>query len=425
MRNKRQVGGKVLALAGAVAGLLTASVSAEPSVTITGATQRWPWNSKVDISYTVTDGGEDLSAGTYRKLVFTATIGGKTYTVDGASIGASAADGPHTVTWTAPKGVKPTSFTLTASLYASNVPSGDDYMIVDLQSGAVTYEGLYATQDASNTRYNTDAYKTTKMVLRKIAKGRSYTTGDDAHYASANSSKTWTPDYDFYVGIFQVTRTQYKQLYGTDPSAYVNFYTTSPGNIPEYRAVQCVSWDMLRGASTPPTTDLGANANGTFLERLNAKVGDASGTTGFDLPTEVMFEIAQRAGATTTFSWGSSMNTDYIVCLETTTNLTETTARPWAVGTKLPNNWGLYDTSGNVWEWCRDDNSLANLANARDPFTPAYTAGNTNYRTRGGGGYNSKALAGDEAQFRASMRNTTAKNNTGNNRGFRVAWVRW
>ena len=41
-------------------------------------------------------------------------------------------------------------------------------MVVDLATGAVVYEGLFATQGESNTRYNTDEYKSTKMVLRKV-----------------------------------------------------------------------------------------------------------------------------------------------------------------------------------------------------------------------------------------------------------------
>ena len=118
------------------------------------------------------------------------------------------------------------------------------------------------------------------------------------------------------------------------------------------------------------------------------------------------------------------MNTNYVVCVENMTNLVETTARPMSVGARLPNAWGLYDTAGNTWEWCRDDASLSNLANAADIFTPAYASGNTKRITRGGGGFNSKALAGDEFQFRASWRGSQPPDNNADNRGFRVAWVR-
>ena len=61
-----------------------------------------------------------------------------------------------------------TNASLTATLFTTNVPSGNDYMVVDLATGAVVYEGLFATQGESNTRYNTDEYKSTKMALKVI-----------------------------------------------------------------------------------------------------------------------------------------------------------------------------------------------------------------------------------------------------------------
>jgi len=405
------------------------------SVTITGATQRWPWNGKVDIAYTVSD-GQDVSAARYRKLVFTAVIGGKTYTIDGSSIGASAADGQHTVTWTAPDGVKPTTYTIKADMYEDTAPSGDDYMIVDLNTGDVTFEGLLASQDASNARYNTAAYKTTKMAFRKVAKGRSYTIGDDVHASSlgnlGSTSKTWTPDYDYYIALFECTITQWKNIFGSDyDSTVFSYFNNYNGDTGAWRAAHRVSWNMLRGVGVLPTATLGANAKGTVLERLNAKTQSAAGIGGFDLPTEVMFEIAARAGVTTAFFWNSDTTdgyADYVVCKESWqawANVTSAPDRPRAVGMLKPNAWGLYDMSGNVWEWCRDDVSLDNLANAADPFTPAYVSGTANRRMHGGGPYNNDILATNMRQFYCSFRNTIGAGDTNLTRGFRISWVRW
>ena len=102
------------------------------SVMITGATQRWPWNGKVDIAYAVSD-GQDVSSAKYRKLVFTVVIGDKTYMIDGSSIGASAADGPHTVMWTAPDGVKPTIYRTTIEIFAGGW--GDTHNATFLHKG--------------------------------------------------------------------------------------------------------------------------------------------------------------------------------------------------------------------------------------------------------------------------------------------------
>ncbi len=76
------------------------------SITIDSVQQRWPWNNKVDITYTVS-GGQDVAVGVFARIEFTANIAGTEYLIDGVhDVGASASDGTHTVTWTLPIGVK-------------------------------------------------------------------------------------------------------------------------------------------------------------------------------------------------------------------------------------------------------------------------------------------------------------------------------
>ena len=121
------------------------------------------------------------------------------------------------------------------------------------------------------------------------------------------------------------------------------------------RSVQAVSWNGLRGAAAAPSDTIGSNRNGSFFERLNA----LTGIGGFDLPTEVMAEIAQRAGETGVFSWGDEEVDvkDYAIGIENNSHQSST-GHHMPVGLGAPNNWGLFDTSGNCWEFCRDDASL-------------------------------------------------------------------
>ena len=188
----------------AVASICTAlaafSASAvDTTVAIDSIAQRWPWNNKVDITYTVT-GGQDVSSSYFCKVVFTTVINGTPGTIDGSTLGASAAAGQHTVTWTAPEGIRCDNCTMSATICTTDVPSGNDYMIIDLVSGAITYEGLFATQSESNSRYNAETYKTAKLVLRKVPAGGPYIVLGDATDSSIRTRR-WSTDRDYYIEI--------------------------------------------------------------------------------------------------------------------------------------------------------------------------------------------------------------------------------
>ena len=397
------------------------------SVTIDSVTQRWPWNNKVDIAYTVTD-AQDHEQGAYYGLRFSLAANGQTYEFEGCMIGASAESGSgsrrHTATWTAPAGIVCADATLTATLFPTNVPSGNDYMIVDLDSGAVFYEGLFASQADSNARYNTAEYKTDKLVLRKVPRtaesgdlpngpfANGYPTGDTVLFSSGNDKNTshnWTTDRDYYIGVFLVTQYQYQKLYGSNPSLDT---TPITGNEVSHRPVENVSWKELR-------TDISASAaiptasafTGTFFQRLNFRTG-----LYFDLPTEVMYEIATRAGATTIYSWGNAMDEDYVVCSENAGGSTV------AVGSRLPNAWGLYDTAGNLWDRTRDTRDTIDMAGRPDAFTPGVGSSGQASRIRLRSGHHK--LSSSHNYFRASQRDCTCStSDKGDEVGFRVAII--
>ena len=122
-----------------------------------------------------------------------------------------------------------------------------------------------------------------------------------------------------------------------------------------------------------------------------------------------MSEIAGRAGATTTFSWG-----DDDTALSTYAH--KGASAPIAVGSLEPNAWGLYDTAGNIREWCQDYATLTNLANAPDAFTPATETGHFSWR--GSGSYYNREPVD---WFYASYRSSAATRS--NYIGFRVAYI--
>ena len=372
-----------LIFSASVVATMTQCAFAMPTITIDSVTQRWPWNNKADITYTVSE-GQNRDAGTFQKIVFTAKIDGKTYTIDGVhDVGASADTGTHTVTWTLPSGIKSSDCKMSAKLYTAERPSGDTFMVVDLDTGITSYEGAIGTTISTipgvpawaATNYNVRAYKTDKMVFVKVFAG-TWTTGRTQDFPTDNTTKTWNTDLDYYIAMFPVTQYQYEKLMGANPSGCK---TAIEGNETALRPVENVSWTTLRGSATP-VESLVPDATGTFLQRLNAlTLRGGAGIAGFDLPTEVMFEIAQRGGETRSYEWGAEFSNTRCISYQNRVG-----ASSMAVGYCLPNRIGLYDMTGNVWEWVLDDNSLANLANAPDPWTPAYSGETANRRLRGG-----------------------------------------
>ena len=208
--------------------------------------------------------------------------------------------------------------------------SGAKYLVVDLSAGAdaEAYPVTYL-DEPPNGGFNTDEYKTTKLVLRRIEAG-TFTMGESDCEDNPPHQVTLTKPY--YVGLFEVTQKQYELVTGSKPSS----------NSGDKRPVEWVSWDTIRGNSGWPASS--AVSADSFMGRIRARTGLGD----FDLPTEAQWEYACRAGTTTTYSYGNSADWNYMWYGSNSSSQTHD------VGTTKPNPWGLYDMHGNVWEWCLD-----------------------------------------------------------------------
>lgn len=126
----------------------------------------------------------------------------------------------------------------------------------------------------------------------------------------------------FQIGAMQITQAQYEEVMGKKRKNPSNF---KGKDLP----VECVSW----------------NDATEFCEKLSKRTGKT-----FTLPTEAQWEYACRAGSDTKYCFGDSEKElgDYAWYNRNSGGKTH------PVGTKKPNDWGLYDMHGNVWELCLD-----------------------------------------------------------------------
>ena len=184
---------------------------------------------------------------------------------------------------------------------------------------------------------------------------------------------------DYYIGRYEVTQKEWQAVMGDNPSKFYG------DNLP----VDYVSWNDCQD----------------FINKLNQLTG-----LKFRLPTEAEWEFAARGGKQSKgYKYSGSDNAKNIAWYEKNSG-----SKPHQVGTKEPNELGIYDMSGNVWEWCGDWYGSYSSSAQTNPTGPSSGSGRV---LRGGSwGY----FAGD---CRVSYRSDGYPSGRDGNGGFRVVLV--
>jgi formylglycine-generating enzyme required for sulfatase activity len=184
----------------------------------------------------------------------------------------------------------------------------------------------------------------------------------------------------FHIGKYPVTQRQYQAVMGNNPSRFT-------GDLD--RPVECVKWSEAIA----------------FCQKLSELLKQ-----DIDLPSETMWEWAAR-GATKSkgYTYSGSNNLDEVGWYRGNSG-----SKTQPVGQKKPNELGIYDMSGNVWEWCKDN--WTDNANVLSQDGTALTqGGDSTYRAVRGGSWNYSP-----EYCRCALRSWDPPDNWLNDRGFRV-----
>jgi formylglycine-generating enzyme required for sulfatase activity len=209
----------------------------------------------------------------------------------------------------------------------------------------------------------------------------------------------------FWLGTYPVTQSEYEDLMGCNPSHFQDNVVVKPGFLGLGREtakrsrgrhpVECVSWDDAMAFCKKLTE----------RERAAGRLRDGY---AFRLPTESEWEYAARGGAQSRgFTYSGSNDLKEVGWHDDNSD-----NKTHPVGLKLPNELGLYDMSGNVWEWCRDWYGNYSAGAMPDPTG----AGAGRDRVLRGGSWFYHA-----SYCRAAFRFRLAPSSSFNNLGFRVA----
>lgn len=201
---------------------------------------------------------------------------------------------------------------------------------------------------------------------------------------------------DYYIGKYEVTQELWEAVMGT--------------TVRQQRDKANTSWSMRGEGNQYPMYYISWDECQTFIIKLNNLLSSQLGGKYFALPTEAQWEFAARGGKKSLgYKYAGSNTIDNVAWYTDNSD-----SRTHEVGTKSPNELGLYDMSGNVYEWCLDWYDSYSSSSQTNPTGASSGSGRVN---RGG------SRGSSAKNCRVSYRDSDAPSICGSGLGFRVVLI--
>ena len=251
-------------------------------------------------------------------------------------------------------------------------------------SGSSTSSESSSTSDTANASIKTFTLPNgVKLEMVKVEPGSFTMSKRDGENFEFEVEHQKTLTKPFYIGKYEVTQAQWKAIIGT--------------SISEQRDKANRSWPLCGEGDNYPVYYVSWHEAMQFCEKMNKY---APSGWQFTLPTETQWEFAARGGNKSRgYKYSGSDNLDDVGWYHENSGNSRLNDSQWdfdkvmknncrthEVGRKKPNELGLYDMSGNVWEWCLD-NWESKSNNTRAEFTRPYNDSDGSGRVGRGGGW--------------------------------------
>ena len=220
-----------------------------------------------------------------------------------------------------------------------------------------------------------------------LVKGGKFTMGSESGGGDEKPEHEISLD-DFYIGKYELTVAEFELFinaasYKTDAEKKGNSYVYDGS----WHSMDGVNWRCDVAGNLRPQADynhpvihVSWNDAKAYCKWLNEKTGKK-----FSLPTEAQWEYAAGGGSANRTKWAGTSESSK---LKTYANYNSNIGKTSAVGKYLPNQLGIYDMSGNVWEWCEDwydEEYYGKSVGAKNPVCENDASG---YRVLRGGSWN-------------------------------------